>query len=58
MIKLEVREYCQNCGDFHPKTEKFWVGEKIFTTIRCEDCVKCEKIYKAIKKWIGDKQNG
>ena len=58
MITLDVRDYCQNCPDFHPHTEKSWIYNKVMTSITCEDCVKCEKMYNYIRKEAGGEKNG
>lgn len=58
MITLDVRDYCQNCGDFYPKVEKLWIGDKVMSNIHCEYSVRCERIYNSIKKMEGEKKNG
>lgn len=59
MITLNVKDYCQNCGDFSPETEKLWIGGKVMTSIHCEYREICERIYNSIKRMAGgEKKNG
>ena len=58
MLKLEVKEYCQNCPDFEADVIKN-TGYSINgetgiiysnTIIRCEHCSMCEQLHDYIKR--------
>lgn len=48
MIRLEVKDYCQNCPDFKADVNKtiFYIGAntRSDTVIRCKNSVRCDVI--------------
>lgn len=60
MITLKVEDYCQNCPDFEPRSEKFtyegWDNEKLEhmcrrdTFVTCENALKCSLIASRLKE--------
>jgi hypothetical protein len=67
MIKLDVCEYCQNCMEFEPcvtaRPELLYVdnGPHGFigdTIVKCNNCSKCEVLYKYLKRSEENKNNG
>ena len=66
MIKLDVREYCQNCVEFEPcvtaRPELLYVDNEPHgfigdTIIKCENCYKCENLYRNLKRNEENKNN-
>ena len=58
MIRLEVKDFCQNCTEFDPETT---VSERSYcgmtgvniladTTVTCRNAQKCNCLYEFIKK--------
>lgn len=63
MIKLDIREYCQDCTDFEPqvahKPEQFAslsgdIGVLGDTIIECEHRRHCEALYNHLKRSNND----
>lgn len=53
MIKLEVEDYCHNCGDFEPEVIRFCSDDMVYLQqIFCVNRNRCEQIYKAIKEHV------
>ena len=59
MIKLDVCEYCQDCMEFEPcvtaRPNLFYVDNKPHgfigdTIVKCENCYKCEALYRYLKR--------
>lgn len=61
MIKLDIKDYCENCPDFRPEVDKETVYMENFedplepariceTIITCEYAKRCECIYKKARK--------
>lgn len=58
MIRLEVKDFCQNCAEFDPETTVNEIsymgmtGRKIVadTTVTCRNAQKCNCLYEFIKK--------
>ena len=58
MIRLEVKDFCQNCAEFDPETTVNEIsymgmtGRKIVadTTVTCRNAQKCNRLYEFIKK--------
>ena len=48
MIRLNVKEYCNNCPEFEAQTNKVYytykVEPEIHTTVTCKNMEKCERI--------------
>ena len=61
MINLNVKPYCDNCGDFEPEVEKtefekFYGNSGCQTEIMCKNRRKCENIMQYLKEEM--KRNG
>lgn len=57
MIRLIVEEYCQECADFEPETEKtnYYAGEfkiKCNTDVYCKHKDRCA----TVAKWMKEKE--
>ena len=55
MIKLQVKDYCQNCPKFVPASSQceYFADNKsviIETVVYCENQLVCEQMYRRIKK--------
>lgn len=50
-IKIEVKDYCQDCPDFDPRVKKHDFGSTLgmLTEVHCTHNRRCEEIYKTIK---------
>lgn len=47
MIKLMIKEYCQNCEHFRPITEIYYnSGNEVHTAVDCKYSDGCEVAYK------------
>ena len=60
-IKLEVKDYCENCKDFEPYIEKndiSWMMGSTFvcTTITCERAEICERMLGHLEKKMEEKK--
>ena len=58
MIKLNTPHYCDDCLYFKPKinSQFFPDDEHLTTTVVCEHCHICGRIYKYVKKENGNDQ--
>lgn len=62
MIKLEVKDYCQNCPDFKPVTEQIILSSsgrtdnvnRCTTYIHCKHENRCANIYRQIIQEKGE----
>lgn len=58
MIRLEVKDFCQNCVEFDPETtvsERSYCGMtrmeiEANTIVTCRNAQKCNRLYEFIKK--------
>ena len=53
MIKLNVKDYCQNCWDFEPECIKLSADiyrEMCTTDVYCEHRNRCANIYDVVRK--------
>ena len=69
MIKLDIREYCQDCLEFDPcisvtdRSDLLYVDNKPYgfigdTIVKCKNRYKCETLYKNLKRDERSKNNG
>ena len=53
MIKLEVKDYCHNCGEFEPEVIPFCSPDLVYLQhIFRVTRNRCEQIYKTIKEHV------
>lgn len=54
MIKIDIKDYCEDCPDFEPRTTKFFCDNKAQIYIECEYRHKCERLVKHLEEQKND----
>lgn len=52
MIKLEIKDYCQDCPAFEPRVEKFsdYPQNTVTTTVYCASEKKCARLVQYLER--------
>lgn len=51
MIQLNVENYCQECPDFDPVTERLYAGGEVaMIIVSCEHKERCERIKRYLEE--------
>lgn len=59
MIKLEIKDYCQDCPAFEPRVEKFsdYAQNAVITTVCCESEKKCARLVQYLERKVRNAGN-
>ena len=58
MIELDVCEFCHDCPNFEPVTEKLWADYKVFQTIvTCSNMNLCGNLLRFLEEKKKEKNN-
>lgn len=59
MIKLEIKDYCQDCPAFEPRVEKFsdYPKNTVTTTVYCESEKRCARLVQYLERTMRKHEN-